>query len=198
MPKLLDASLKEDWDRIKILIEKFPVRYKMTKGAAHWTAGQRDRPSQHDIDSYDFVVDGLLNVYVNPRLPGTSVKAHTWRQNTGNLGISLAGMAGSGIHTGSWKAHAFDTTKFRHMVTKEQFEYMAWLFAFFSIWYYIPVDNIMTHEEYARIKNFYPGYPNGYYPERWDLDGYGPSLRDKVRYYKIRISEVFLKKGVKI
>lgn len=181
-------------ERLELLVNEYPTRHKMERGAAHWSGGNKYKPNWLDKESYDFLIDGYKNIYRNDR-PIHHTKAHTWRMNTRNIGISLAGMAGSGINTNTWQRYMFDDSKFYHMVSEEQFEIMAWLFAFCSIWFYIPVDNIMTHSEYAKLRNTYPGYPNGYWPERWDLDGLGDSLRGKIRYYKVGINEILKEMG---
>lgn len=187
---LFKASQATTKQRVEILKKQYP-RHKLNCGSAHWTAGNKN-PSALDVNSYDIVIAGDLRVLRNPRSP-IIAKAHTYMKNSLNLGISLAGMWG--MNSNIWQKHMFDTKRYPTMVSRDQFEVMCFMFAFFSIHFSTPVAEIRTHEEYARMPypawNRYPAYPRGYFPARWDLMGLGPEMRNKINYYRSVINSVY-------
>lgn len=173
-------------DRVVAFKKKYPNRYVLKRGAAHWTAGNRSNPGNWDLEHYDCLIDYNLNVYLNNVAPLVT-KAHTWMRNSLNYGISLAGMAGT--NSNLWQKIRLQDTKHPQMVSKDQFEAMCFMFALVSVHFYIPLAEIKTHEEYAR--EAYPGYPNGYFPDRWDLMGLGPEMRSKIKWYIEQIKKVY-------
>lgn len=173
--------------RVEVLKKAYPVRYKtIFAGSAHWAAGNKNNPGNADLQHYDLLITGELKIWANVQPPNVT-KAHTWMKNTGNMAISLAGMAG--MSSPIWDRWRFRDDKYAQMVSAQQFELMCFLWAFFALHYSIPLQNIRTHAEYALMP--YPGYPRGYYPERWDLKDMGPDMRAKTNWYLNKIKEVY-------
>lgn len=141
----------------------------------HWTAG-------HYGQFYD---DYHVNIDVDGALYATAkdlaeVKAHTWRRNSGAIGISLACCAG-----------ATPKDLGDEPPTDMQIECLAQVLAVLCTCMNIPLDgaNVMTHAEAANLDGYGPDTTW----ERWDLwllkngDEFGTGgdiIRGKAAYYR--------------
>jgi hypothetical protein len=159
----------------------------------HWSAGYYGQFSSRYHIHVDF--DGKL--YVSTR-DFSSVLDHTYRRNTGAIGISLACCVGADTE-GHWGAAP---------PTELQIEAMAQVIAVLADALDLTIDiyRVMTHAEAANnLDGFNPhydwydpnGYPDGKYGpgfscERWDLwffpgvdkgEG-GNVLRGKANWYR--------------
>lgn len=133
---------------------------KPSKLTWHWSAtGYKWKP---DHASYHFVIDGDGNI--KQYLSIYEIGAHTWRRNTGNVGIAFAAM--------------YDDPKtkyFDYPVTPIQIERMACLTAELMFKLNIPLDNVRDHAYYAKLDK--------YYPLRWDIGKLEWIVRAKTEWY---------------
>lgn len=141
----------------------------------HWTAG-------HYGQFYD---DYHINIDYDGSLYATSenlaeIKAHTWRRNSGAVGVSLACCAG-----------ATPRDLGDEPPTEMQIECLAQVLAVLCTCMDIPLDgaNVMTHAEAANLDDYGPDTTW----ERWDLwllkdgDEFGSGgdiIRGKAAYYR--------------
>jgi hypothetical protein len=146
----------------------------ITKIYLHWSAGHYGQ----FFDDYHLNIDSDGNIYASTD-DLTERKAHTWRRNTGAIGVSMA-------------CCAFATTNDLgdEPPTDAQIEAMAMCVASLCKGLEIPVDydHVMTHCEAAEEDDYGPSTTC----ERWDLwflkNGEergtgGDTIRGKAEYY---------------
>ena len=148
----------------------------------HWSAG---RYAQF-FDDYHISIDGNGNIYVSTD-DFAEVKSHTWRRNTGAIGIAL-----------NCAYNATSKNLGKYAPTDLQIEAIAQTIAVLTntLGLSINITNVMTHAEAAdNMDGVYAHNPYG--PEngceRWDLaiiktgDPWmsgGNTLRGKAIYYQ--------------
>lgn len=128
----------------------------------HWTAGHY---GQYYLNDYHVAIDYDGKIYVDS--PLDEVLAHTWKRNTGSVGITLACCAGA------TSADLGDEPP-----TAEQIEAMAQAIVAVAdgLWLTIDINHVMTHGEAADNEDGI--YPHEEYGpkttvERWDLEYLG-------------------------
>lgn len=136
----------------------------------HWTAGFY---TQHFGD-YHLNIDssGALWADMNTFM---DKKAHTWRRNTGAIGIALDCCLGASI-TKEGNINYGD-----YPPTAQQYDMMGRVVAKLCIEIGIPLDNVYTHAEVADIDGY--GLDSGDPDLRWDLYGDGDYIRNIARGY---------------
>ncbi|EEX70034.1 hypothetical protein MITSMUL_03167 [Mitsuokella multacida DSM 20544] len=130
----------------------------------HWTAGHY---GQYYLNDYHIAIDYDGSIYVEHDLD--EVLAHTYRRNTGAVGITLACCVG-----------ATSDDLGSEPPTAEQIEVMAQVITVVAdgLWLTIDKDHVMTHGEAADNEDgIYPHDPYGPKStcERWDLEYLGTS-----------------------
>lgn len=130
----------------------------------HWTAGHY---GQYYLNYYHIAIDYDGSIYVEHDLD--EVLAHTYRRNTGAVGITLACCVG-----------ATSDDLGSEPPTAEQIEVMAQVITVVAdgLWLTIDKDHVMTHGEAADNEDgIYPHDPYGPKStcERWDLEYLGTS-----------------------
>lgn len=128
----------------------------------HWTAGHY---GQYYLNDYHIAIDYDGSIYVEHDLD--EVLAHTYRRNTGAVGITLACCVG-----------ATSDDLGSEPPTAEQIEVMAQVITVVAdgLWLTIDKDHVMTHGEAADNEDgIYPHDPYGPKStcERWDLEYLG-------------------------
>jgi len=130
----------------------------ITKIYLHWTAGPYDVP----FSDYHLNIDDDGIVYKTCRSL-TEKKEHTWHRNTGAVGLALCCCEDAIANAG------YDADFGACPPTVEQIEKLSQLVAILcsELGLEINKDNVMTHEEAARIDGYgpYSGDPE----TRWDL-----------------------------
>ncbi len=144
----------------------------------HWTAGRY----YHAYDDYHLNIDQYGHIYQTCE-DFTDKKAHTWKRNTGAIGIAIdgcydacAGIDPQNIYFGN------------NPPTREQLFVLAWVIAFLCVTLDIEIKPpyVMTHEEAATLDGYGPNGPD---PDlRWDL-WYLPDYMSKENCCR-RIQEV--------
>ena len=135
----------------------------------HWTAGHY---GQLYLDDYHIAIDKDGTIYTDA--PLDDVLAHTWRRNSGAVGITLACCAG-----------ATSEDLGPEPPTAKQIEVMAQAIVAVAdgLWLTIDRDHVLTHGEAAdNIDGIYPHEEYGPLTtvERWDLQYLGT---DESPYY---------------
>lgn len=135
----------------------------------HWTAGHY---GQLYLDDYHIAIDKDGTIYTDASLD--DVLAHTWRRNSGAVGITLACCAG-----------ATSADLGPEPPTAKQIEVMAQAIVAVAdgLWLTIDRDHVLTHGEAAdNIDGIYPHEEYGPLTtvERWDLQYLGT---DESPYY---------------
>ena len=133
----------------------------------HWTAGHYadGNLSQLYLDDYHIAIDYDGSIWVDHDLD--EVLAHTWKRNTGSVGITLA--CGVGATTDDLGSEP---------PTKEQIESMAqviWVVAD-ALWLTICKKYVLTHGEAADLEDqlfIHEAYGPKSTVERWDLEYLG-------------------------
>lgn len=130
----------------------------------HWTAGHY---GQYYLNDYHIAIDYDGSIYVDSDLD--EVLAHTYRRNTGAVGITLACCVG-----------ATSNDLGNEPPTAAQIEVMAQVIATVAdgLWLTIDKDHVLTHGEAADNEDgIYPHDPYGPKStcERWDLEYLGTS-----------------------
>ncbi len=128
----------------------------------HWTAGHY---GQYYLNDYHVAIDYDGKIYVDS--PLDEVLAHTWKRNSGSVGITLA------CCVGATSADLGDEPP-----TAEQIEAMAQAIVAVAdgLWLTIDINHVMTHGEAADNEDGI--YPHEEYGpkatvERWDLEYLG-------------------------
>ncbi len=123
----------------------------------HWSAGTYEQC----YDDYHINIDDKGNVYVTTD-DLTEYKPHTWKRNSGAVGISLN--CGYGASAGS---HGYDADMGNYPPTQAQIEAMSLVVAALCKHLKIPIDkyHVMTHCEAANLDGYGPDSTC----ERWDL-----------------------------
>jgi len=128
----------------------------------HWTAGHY---GQYYLNDYHIAIDYDGKIYVDS--PLDDVLAHTWKRNTGSVGITLA------CCVGATSADLGDEPP-----TAEQIEAMAQAIVAVAdgLWLTIDINHVMTHGEAADNEDGIEPHEE-YGPkttvERWDLEYLG-------------------------
>lgn len=130
----------------------------------HWTAGHY---GQYYLNDYHIAIDYDGSIYVEHDLD--EVLAHTYRRNTGAVGITLACCVG-----------ATSNDLGSEPPTAAQVEVMAQVIAVVAdgLWLTIDKNHVLTHGEAADNEDgIYPHDPYGPKStcERWDLEYLGTS-----------------------
>ena len=130
----------------------------------HWTAGHY---GQYYLNDYHIAIDYDGSIYVEHDLD--EVLAHTYRRNTGAVGITLACCVG-----------ATSDDLGSEPPTNAQIEAMAQVIVAVAdgLWLTIDKDHVLTHGEAADNEDgIYPHDPYGPKStcERWDLEYLGTS-----------------------
>lgn len=146
----------------------------------HWTAGRYGEI----YDDYHISIDGDGRVY----LPDENLlikRNHTWKRNSGAIGIALCACYGASANNG------YDADFGEYPVTQAQIEAMSYIVALFAKYGGIPVECALTHCEAAFFDGYGPG--SGDPETRWDLwylpdydgvmRGGGDVIRGKARWY---------------
>lgn len=149
----------------------------------HWSAGRYGQI----YDDYHVSIDYDGRIYMPDTLK--TYKEHTWHRNSRAVGIALCGCYDASAHAG-WNCNLGSNPP-----TDMQIEAMAMVTATICKYAGIPVDNVLTHCEAAKIDGYgpYSGDPE----TRWDLwyipdyDGVmrpgGDVLRGKIRWYMLHM-----------
>lgn len=118
----------------------------------HWTAG-----TYYDVDhsAYHVVIDGSEQIYITCNFDERG--AHTWRRNTGNLGIALACCYGLGD---VW-ADGTVANWGNYPPTDKQVEAMARVVAYLAVGLGVQTADIHDHHYWAEL--------DGYGSERVDM-----------------------------
>ena len=164
----------------------FPTRYILNKGSAHWTGRDLGHLNKKMLYTYNAIVLPDLSIAFGNKYPLSS-RGQVYSESAGNFSVAISGMGG--VTSYIWEKHMFDASKHFNMLSEDQYLVMCALFAIASKHFYIPEYAILTHAEYA--KKSYPKYPGGYYPSKWDLDLLGEDMRDKIKYYKCFVDELY-------
>ena len=128
----------------------------------HWTAGHY---GQYYLNDYHVAIDYDGKIYVDS--PLDEVLAHTWKRNSGSVGITLA------CCVGATSADLGDEPP-----TAEQIEAMAQAIVAVAdgLWLTIDINHVMTHGEAADNEDGIEPHEE-YGPkttvERWDLEYLG-------------------------
>lgn len=128
----------------------------------HWTAGHY---GQYYLNDYHVAIDYDGKIYVDS--PLDEVLAHTWKRNTGSVGITLA------CCVGATSADLGDEPP-----TNAQIEAMAQAIVAVAdgLWLTIDINHVMTHGEAADNEDGIEPHEE-YGPkttvERWDLEYLG-------------------------
>jgi N-acetylmuramoyl-L-alanine amidase CwlA len=129
---------------------------KTTTLTLHWTAGGYTQT----FDDYHFCVKG--DGAVVQTLSISKKGAHTWKRNSGNIGVSMCCMADG------------------CPVTDKQREATARLVAELCGMFGLDVErDVHDHAYFARL--------DGYYPERWDVGEELTPIKAKAKWYRIQI-----------
>jgi hypothetical protein len=128
----------------------------------HWTAGHY---GQYYLNDYHVAIDYDGKIYVDA--PLDEVLAHTWKRNSGSVGITLACCVG-----------ATSEDLGDEPPTNAQIEAMAQAICAVAdgLWLTIDINHVMTHGEAAdNVDGIYPHEPYGCLStvERWDLQYLG-------------------------
>jgi hypothetical protein len=158
----------------------------------HWTAGWYGQC----YDDYHICIDKGGEIYLMCDNSLIEIKAHTWRRNTGAVGIALcccgdataradATATNEGIKLGS------------EPPTAQQIEVMAEVVAVLADEFDLPLDTdeyVMTHYEAAKRDGYAPGqdpdcrwdlwYIPDYYGAEGRLDDGGALIRGKAAWYQ--------------
>ncbi len=147
----------------------------------HWSAGRYGS----FFDDYHINIDSDGTLYISTEDLGETL-AHTWRRNTGAVGIALA------CCYNAYAQNGYDTDFGEYPPTLKQIETMAKVVAILCTEVNLPITSeaVMTHCEAAEIDNYGPSTTC----ERWDLwflpdsDGQmklgGDIIRGKANWYK--------------
>lgn len=122
----------------------------------HWTAGNYDTTYDH----YHFCVKG--NGEVVQTLSLLYRGSHTWKRNTGKIGISMCCMFSN-----------------KYPPTKKQIEATAKLVADLVGIFGLDWDQVKDHAYYAKI--------DGYSNLRWDVGPYLDTIIQKAKWYRARV-----------
>lgn len=136
----------------------------------HWTAGHY----RQMFGDYHFLIGPEGEIYQNELASPGFPAQHTYRRNTGRIGISAMAMAG---------ATPENYGPYRY--TKIQLEAMCALAARLAHKYGIPPEEIRTHAEWAAADGYGPG--SGDPETRWDWMREGPVIHRKVAWYLERL-----------
>lgn len=128
----------------------------------HWTAGHY---GQYYLNDYHVAIDYDGKIYVDS--PLDEVLAHTWKRNTGSVGITLA------CCVGATSADLGDEPP-----TNAQIEAMAQAIVAVAdgLWLTIDINHVMTHGEAADNEDgieLHEEYGPKTTVERWDLEYLG-------------------------
>lgn len=146
----------------------------------HWSAGRYGQI----FEDYHICIDEDGSLYTIGDLDFDERKNHTWKQNTGAIGISLCSCYGATIN-GDGTIDYGD-----YPPTKEQIEAMSLVMSILNKYAKIPFSEMKTHYEIACEMGYgvpYGSYVNGVYQGdrdcRWDLmllpdSAYNGELRD--------------------
>lgn len=132
------------------------ARGRMYRASLHWTAGRYGQI----YPDYHVSIDCDGRIYM-PATDLTQYRMHIWQRNTGNIGIAMCGCYDAQANSG------YNMTYGSNPVTTAQIEAMAIIVAILVKYAGIPLDNILTHQEYATIDGYGPG--SGDQDTRWDL-----------------------------
>lgn len=136
----------------------------------HWTAGNYGQA----YDDYHINIDKNGEVYQTCSSL-TEKKPHTWRRNSGAVGIALCGACGA-VYGGAGNL-SFGSAP----PTTAQLRSMAWVIAFLcmALGLAIAYPVVMTHGEAAMADGYGPG--SGDPETRWDLL-WAPDVEEKERF----------------
>lgn len=124
----------------------------------HWTAGRYGQV----YDDYHLNIDANGTIY-RSCTSLTERKSHTWRRNTGSIGIALCGGLGAQAN------HGYDAELGPYAPTAAQTDKLAQMLALLAVKLDLPIEpgTVMTHCEAALC------------------DGYGPYSGDPVVYARL-------------
>ena len=158
----------------------------------HWSAGRYGQV----YEDYHINIDSDGSLYCVGNLDFSEVKHHTWKRNTGSIGISLCCGYGAVANNG------YDADFGDFPPTREQIDTMGYIVALICKYSHIDISDVLTHKEIACIDGY--GVPYGAVVDgvlqndsdlRWDLwflpdDAYGGEMRNggdiirgKARFY---------------
>lgn len=124
----------------------------------HWTAGRYGQiyPEYHVSIDYDGRIYTPYNC-----LDLTVKREHTWKRNSGSIGIALCGCYDANANNG------YNMTMGSNPITQAQIEACAIATAIICKYAGVPIKNVLTHCEAAYIDHYgpYSGDPE----TRWDL-----------------------------
>lgn len=147
-----------------------PARGKINHIYLHWTAG---RYGQHFSDYHlNIDSDGTLWTDMNSF---TEKKAHTWRRNTGAIGIAIDACYGATIYKNG------NINYGDYPPTWAQLDNLGKVVAKICVEIGIPLSNVLTHAEAADIDGY--GLHDSDPDMRWDLYGQGEYIRNIANEY---------------
>lgn len=146
----------------------------------HWTAGHyaNGREGQMYLNDYHIAIDADGSIYVDHDLD--EVLQHTWRRNTGSVGITLTCGYGSGSQDLGDEPP-----------TSEQIENMALVIYAVAegLWLTIDKQHVLTHGEAANNEDGNTSFHN---PYAWWNDSYGDGdTRGDLEYLGTEESPVY-------
>ena len=148
-----------------------PARGYINKIYLHWTGGHYGQPFGDYHLNID--LDGSLYTNMNSFM---DTKAHTWRRNTGAIGISLCCCYGASIDREGNIDYGYEPP------TPEQLDMMAKVVAKLCVEIGIYTEgNVWTHAEVADFDGY--GIHDNDPDMRWDLYGLGWKIRQRAREY---------------
>ena len=152
----------------------------------HWTAGRYGQV----YDDYHISIDYDGRIYLPDNCRDlTEYREHTYMRNTGAVGVAICGCYDASANNG------YNCEYGSEGVTTAQIEVLAAVVAALVKYGWVPMDNVLTHQEAATRDGYgpYSGDPE----TRWDLwylpdydDTMKPGgevLRGKAQWYLSRI-----------
>lgn len=123
----------------------------------HWSAGRYGQI----WEDYHINIDEDGSLYCIGDLDFDEKKSHTWKRNTGSIGISLCCAYNAQANNG------YDADYGDYPPTQAQIDMMAMVVATICKYGRINIDDALTHQEIATIDGYGPG--SGDSETRWDL-----------------------------
>lgn len=179
---LVSSPQKLSLTQVAVMAQE--AKYRIAQIYLHWTAGRYGQV----YDDYHLNIDADGTIYCTCSSL-TEQKSHTWKRNSGSIGIALC------CGLGAQANHGYDADLGQFAPTAVQTEKMAQTVALLvtALGLQLTIDTVMTHCEAALLDGYGPY--SGDAETRWDLwymrdspgDGQmkpgGDILRGKARWY---------------
>ena len=179
---LVSSPQKLSLTQVAVMAQEF--KHRIAQIYLHWTAGRYGQV----YDDYHLNIDADGTIYCTCSSL-TEQKSHTWKRNSGSIGIALC------CGLGAQANHGYDADLGQFAPTAVQTDKMAQTVALLvtALGLQLTIDTVMTHCEAALLDGYGPY--SGDAETRWDLwymrdspgDGQmkpgGDILRGKARWY---------------